>query len=71
VRDNRKTTNGQLRKLEDRMSKYQMEKRATKIVAREQVAVQLARENAITRGMLISVLGRGFFGRLKWLLFGR
>lgn len=35
---------------------------------------QLAREHAQTRGYvmgILQVLNRGFFGRLKWLLFGK
>ena len=35
---------------------------------------RLNREHAITRGVAVSclqVLQRGFWGRLKWLLFGR
>jgi hypothetical protein len=35
---------------------------------------QLSRDHAITRGVVAQILGvlrRGFFGRMRWLLFGR
>lgn len=38
------------------------------------IAMRVGRENAITRGVVMSVLQllrRGFFGRLKWLVMGR
>ena len=70
----RKTLNGQLCPLEDRMTEHQLEKRAVKIEARRAVAQQLGLEIAKAQGLAritLSVLQRGLFGRLKWLLFGR
>lgn len=60
--------------VEDRMNAHQAERREQRIEARRTVAQQLSREHAITRGIAatsLNVLRRGFFGRLKWLLFGR
>ena len=61
-------------KLKDRMNTHQTEKRVERIEARKTVAQQLSIEHARTRGIAVasySVLRRGFFGRLKWLLLGR
>ena len=61
-------------KVEDRMNAHQADRRQARIQARRTVAEQISREHAITRGVvgqIIGVLQRGFFGRLKWLLFGR
>jgi len=61
-------TTGQLNNLEDRMSDKTFERRTARI------ATRVGREGAVTRGMVLSVgsvLGRGFFGRFKWLLLGR
>lgn len=70
--DTRKTTAaGHLRPLEDRMSKRKMERRALKMEARHTVAQELFKQNAITRGITMSVLGRKFWGRLKWLVLGK
>jgi hypothetical protein len=63
--------NGQLRPLEERMSNQNRTKRAAKIEGRRVVAQSLAREIGLTRLQFISLAGRGFFGRWKWLLFGR
>lgn len=44
-----------------------MERRSARI------AMRIGREHAITRGIVVTILGvlrRGFFGRLKWALFG-
>lgn len=63
-----KTVEGGLRPLEDRMSDKRIERRTARIANR------VGREGAITRGMtmgILSVLQRGFFGRMKWLLLGR
>ena len=35
---------------------------------------QIARDHAVTRGYvngLLQLVNRGFFGRLRWLLFGK
>ncbi len=66
----RKTHGGtrQLRKLEDRMTDKQFERRTQKMVTRVGMA------HAQTRGMVNSVIGvltRGFIGRLKWVFLGR
>jgi hypothetical protein len=56
------------------MSDKQLEKRALKIEARRTVAEQISHQHAITRGMAnlsLSVLQRGFWGRVKWLLRGK
>ncbi len=50
------------------MTDKQFERRTAKI------AMRVGRDGAITRGMvggILSLLQRGFFGRLKWLLVGR
>lgn len=63
-----KTNATGLRPLEDRMTDKQFERRTAKI------AMRVGRDGAVTRGMtmgIIAVLQRGFFGRLKWLVFGR
>ena len=63
-------SNGQLRPLEDRMTDARLAARQTKREYRQHISL----EHAKTRGMTmiaLSVLQRGFFGRLKWLLTGR
>lgn len=63
-----KTNEGQIRPLEARMSEKQYERRTARI------ATRVGREGAITRGyamQLGAILGRGFFGRMKWLFLGR
>ena len=67
-------SNGQLRPLdrplEDRMTTAQLAARQEKREYRQHISL----EHAKTRGLAmvaLSVLQRGFFGRLKWLLFGR
>jgi hypothetical protein len=71
AQDTRKTNaTGQLRPLEDRMSKGQRVRREDRKEFRRSVAQQAG----ITRGIALatlSVVNRGFFGRLKWLLVGR
>lgn len=64
----------QVQLLADKLNPNEAAKREVRIEARRTVAQQLSREHAITRGMAnvaLFVLRRGFFGRLKWLLFGR
>ena len=56
--------------LADKLTSHQAERRINRMMAREQIS----REHAKTRGLAVisySVIGRGFFGRLKWLLTGR
>jgi hypothetical protein len=56
------------------MSKHNLVKRSVKIEARRTVAEQLGRDIAINRGLshsILQLLQRGFFGRLKWVLFGK
>lgn len=67
------TTASTLPKLKDRLNPAQQAKRQTRIQARRTVAMELGQQQAITRGMtnyVLQVLGQGFWGRLKWLLFG-
>lgn len=61
------TTEGQFRPLSRRLSPLIMLKRDMRINARSTVAGELRWKMAVIAG----VLTRGFFGRLKWLLFGR
>lgn len=67
--DNRKTNNGQLRPLEKRMGTGRFVRREEKKTRRE-FARMIGQDRQIIGGIL-SVLRRGFFGRLKWLLFGK
>lgn len=58
----------------ERMSAAQLAKREKRVEDRGMFRTQISREHAITRGIAVSVLQvmrRGFFGRLKWVLFGR
>lgn len=62
--------NGQLLPLRQRMTKVELAKRDEK----KEYRLGIQMEHAKTRGMVIGcmmVLRRGFFGRLKWLFFGR
>jgi hypothetical protein len=65
----RKTNGGgRMRKMVERMSLKQLERRTAKI------ALHTQREGTITRGMLMGVLqllNRGFFGRMKYIFLGR
>lgn len=70
----RRLHNGQLAPLVKRMTQDELNKRAATILARRTIAEKLARNSALAIGrsnMVLAVLGRGFFGRLKWLLIGR
>ena len=61
-------SNGQLKPLA--LSPAAQERRTIKNEYRQHIS----REHAITRGMAVgclTVLRRGFWGRLKWLLMGR
>ena len=60
------------------MSRKSLEDRAVKMIARQEVATRLGRQQAILAGGVNQIAGdlqrffsRGFFGRLKWLLFGK
>lgn len=70
-----KTKGGQVVPLKDRLTHFQMEKRAEKIVARRTAHEQLRSEQ---RQFMLGVakafnshFNRGFFGRFKHLLFGK
>lgn len=66
-----KRNGGNLVPLKERISKYRMAKRNIRIAARRTVAEQLiARHNMIAIAMQ-NLLGRSFFGRLKWVATGR
>lgn len=70
----RKTHRGQLQSLCKRLTPAQLEARAATIIARRTVAQKLAIGTAQAMGranFALGILGRGFFGRLKWLLIGR
>jgi hypothetical protein len=70
----RQTARGQLRPLAQRLSPEQLQKRAMEIYSRRTVAEKLAINGAMAMGranMALQILGRGFFGRLKWLVIGR
>ena len=63
-------SNGQLRPLEDRMTDARLAARETKREYRQHISL----EHAKTRGMVmlaLSLIRRGYWGRFKWLLFGR
>lgn len=63
------THNGQLAPLGDRMSEIHQVRREERMSRR---AVQsLARELGVVRFGLQQFFGRGFFGRLKWMVVGR
>lgn len=70
-----KTKGGQLVPLKKRMNPVQLEKRVEKITARRTVAERLVRQQEqFMLGVFRSLqgyFGRGFFGRMKWLLVGR
>ena len=71
---NKTNETGQLEPLTHRLNPHQQARRDIRIEARKTIAQQLSREHAITRGIAattLSVLRRGLWGRLKWLLFGR
>lgn len=64
----------QARKLRDKLTPEQMVERDKRIVARKTVAEEIRHVMAqVVRVMNAhtSVLSRGFFGRLKWLVFGK
>lgn len=66
-----KTIEGQLRPLEDRMSRKNYQRRAAKVEARKQFRTQAALDYAKLMGVAQfqrSILTRGLFGRLRWAL---
>jgi hypothetical protein len=72
VDDTRKTRNGQLRPVTDRLTANRMERRTLKITKHQ--LTTMAKEVAITRGMVMGVvqmLRRPFTQRIKWLLRGK
>lgn len=65
---------GQLRPLEKRMTKVAQERRGFRVAARLTVAQALQRQMAQTQGvvkMVTEPIRRGFWGRFRWLLFGK
>ncbi len=79
-RDRRKGTRlgHAVRPLAKRLTPAQVEARAARMVLRgtfRQETVKavntLAVEHAQTRGLLVSLVRRGLWGRLKWLVIGR
>lgn len=68
----RRATNGsmQMKPLRERLGDYRMAKRAIRMEERSEsrtmAAMALGRSN-----YAMAYVTRGFFGRLKWLLFGR
>lgn len=60
--------------LNDRLTPAQMERRAMRTMGRRTVAEHLSRTQALQATVLQghhNIFRRGFFGRLKWVLFGR
>ena len=63
-----------LKPLEDRMTKHKSAKREQRIEARSTVARELFKQQTQTRQLMVgmyALLSRGFFGRFRWLLFGK
>lgn len=60
--------------LSEKLTDAQMARRGTRIMARRTVAEHLGRGLAFQGTVLEGhhrIFRRGFFGRLKWVLFGR
>lgn len=70
-----KRTNGhELLPLEKRMTKHELDRRQYKREDRATFRQQISKEHAMTRGLAVvamNVLGRGFWGRMKWLFLGK
>ena len=67
-----KRKGGQLVPLHKRMNARQAEKRAFKRIARSTVAEVLVKnQNALVNVIGNKFFARGFFGRMKFILFGR
>lgn len=71
-----KTKGGQLVPLKQRLGRRKMEKRETKVIARQTVAEQLRREQrqfmlGMAKAFHDAFFGRSFFGRMKLMLVGR
>jgi len=63
-----------IRPLSEKLSDAQMARRMNRIEGRRTVAEHLSRTQALQGTVLQghhNLLRRGFFGRLKWMLFGR
>jgi len=56
--------------IKDKLNDYQRGKRATRIASRRVVAAQLQGQIRQSALYTFSFIHRGFFARLKWLLFG-
>lgn len=67
----RKTVNGQLRPLKDRLTDAQKQRRALRGIQRHITKEQLAHHIAVNQVVTHQFLNRGFLGRLKWILRGK
>lgn len=75
AKENERMANGQLGRLMDRTNAHQQQKRTAKIAARRTAHEQLKSEQrqfmlGVAQG-LNAHFKRGFFGRMKFLLFGK
>lgn len=61
----------QMLPLNKRMTAADLQLRAARIKARRTVAENLAHGQRVWGNILTSFFTRGFFGRMKWLVFGR
>lgn len=61
----------QMLPLSKRMTAADLQLRTARIRARRTVAEQLAQAQRMWGMVFSSFFSRGFFGRLKWLAFGR
>jgi len=59
-----------LQPLNRRLNRNQADKRQNKIEARRIVAAQLTGQVNMVGAYVYQFVHRGFFGRLKWVLFG-
>ena len=66
----RKTREGQLRPLKERMSELELDKRAYRIRARRQMAMAIGAVKAVT-AQARAIQQRGFWGRLMFAFRGR
>ena len=71
MKTGRTNTTGQLRPLKERLSEYKMGKRKINSQARAIVAAQLRGEINGLGHYVVSVLGRRFLGRMRWLFTGK
>lgn len=64
--DLRRTKNGQLKPLSERLSRQQQEQRNLNIAMRREKAIHMG-----VTASIVSILRRGFFGRMKFFLTGK